>query len=129
MKKIGSKLEVSRAVISTPWLTSSLERVTIHELVEQSLNKYLDYLKTLKPIVSYDTIVEIAREVVEELAVALRKHMGIKKYSDMAMGIVGRFDIYKAMLEEFNVSEQEMRTWIADIMVYLLVNQILFTTS
>ena len=127
LEHVGSKLEVSRAVILTPWLSSSLEHITIRELVEQSLNKYLDYLKTLKPIISYDTIVETAREVVEDLAVALRKHMGIKKYSDMAMGIVGRFDIYKAMLEEFNVSEQEMRAWIADIMAYLLVNQILFT--
>jgi hypothetical protein len=43
------------------------------------------------------------------------------------MAVVGRFDIYKSLLEDFSgVSEEEARLYIADITAYILVNQLLF---
>jgi|GEM_PF-6498773 hypothetical protein len=43
------------------------------------------------------------------------------------MDFVGRFDIYKNLLEDFSgVKEDEARLYIADIKAYILVNQLLF---
>ena len=52
--------------------------------------------------------------------------MGVKEYFDMAQAIVGRFDVYRALLEDFVEEEEVMKTYMADIIAYLLVLQLLF---
>ena len=123
---IAPKIRFAQALILLPWYTDQLRNKDFYDLAKILREKYDEYVKTRVPIVSFDLIVNVARDVISDLALILRKHFGMKKLSDMAMWIVGRFDIYKAMLEEFEVSEEEMRIWIADIMAYILINQILF---
>lgn len=123
--KVGPKLRVLRGLILTPWHSQDVENVTLLELLKSVIESYVEFRKVRVPIVDHLTIAKAAREVVEELAIILRRFMGVKKYSDTALAIVGRFDYYKTMLEGF-LREEEMRVYIADIMAYLLIIQLLF---
>jgi predicted RNA methylase len=44
----------------------------------------------------------------------------------MAQAIIGRFDFYRSLLEEFVDNEVVMKTYVADIIAYLIVLQLLF---
>ena len=125
LEKVGSKLIVLRGLALIPWMSGSLEKIELASLLEQVIRNYLEYRKTKIPVVDYLTIANIARETIEDLAVILRKFIGIKQYTDMALAIIGRFDYYRAMLEDY-LSEDEMKIYIADIMAYLLIIQLLF---
>jgi hypothetical protein len=126
LEDVAPKLQVSRALILTGWFSSGLEKVELARVIENIIEKFVEFKKTLIPTIDYLTIAKVAREVVEDLSNALRRYMGVKEYFDMAQAIIGRFDFYKSLLEEFVDREEVMKTYIADIIAYLTVLQLLF---
>jgi len=124
--KVMPKLHVSRALVLTEWFSSDFENVELLHVVERIIEEFVEFKRTFTPIVNYLTIAKVAREVVEDLSNALRRHIGVEKYFNMAQAIIGRFDFYKSLLEEF-VEKEEMKTYIADIIAYLVVLQLIFT--
>jgi len=127
LSEIAPKIEIAQAIVLLPWLSDRWERITFYEFAKRLRESYENYLKTRSSITSFDVIINVAREVINDLALTLRRFLlGRLEILNMALQIIGRFDIYKAMLEEFNVSEEEMKAWIADIMAYIFINQLLF---
>jgi len=124
---VAPQLPVARALILTSWLSTSLEGVKLQDVIKRIVVSFIDYRKTLSPSIDYMTVAYIARETIEDLANALRGYMGAEKYSDIAQAIVGRFDFYRSLLEEFVEDESVMRTYLADIIAYLVVLQLLFS--
>ena len=119
------RLRVS-ALILTDWLAERRE-LTLEDLAETFTVSFRDWLETRKAKVSYDLVVDVARDSIREIAGYLRQSLSQKPVLDSAMAVVGRFDIYKSLLEDFSgVSEDEARLYIADITAYILVNQLLF---
>jgi len=125
LDSLAPRLEVAAAVVALPWLADYWEAVTLEELARRIASSYRLYLAAKRPTVSYDVIVRAGREAVVEIASSIRRNL-VSKYVDDAMAVVGRFDLYRATLKDFNVEEEEMKAWIADIAAYLVVNQILF---
>jgi len=125
LEKIGPNLKVLRGLALTFWQGQDLENITLIELIKSLLEGYSEFQRTNVPLIDYLTIAKASREAIEELSTILRRFMGIKQYSDMSLAIVGRFDYYRAMLEDF-LSEEESRVYIADIMAYLTIIQLLF---
>lgn len=118
-------LKVS-ALILTDWLAERRE-LTLEDLAETFTASFKDWLKTRRTRVSYDLVVDVARDSIREIAGYLRQSLSQKPVLDSAMAVVGRFDIYKSLLEDFSgVREEEARLYIADIAAYILVNQLLF---
>jgi type I restriction-modification system DNA methylase subunit len=119
------RLRIS-ALILTDWLADRKE-LTLEDLAEAFTTSFRDWLKTKKTRVSYDLVVDVARDSIREIAGYLRQSLSQKPILDSAMAVVGRFDIYKNLLEDFSgVSEEEARLYIADITAYILINQLLF---
>jgi len=126
LNAVAPQLTVARTLILTPWISTSLERVKLQDVIKRIVKSFIDYRKTLSPSIDYMTVAYIARETIEDLANALRGYMGAEKYSDIAQAVVGRFDFYRSLLEEFVEDESVMRTYLADIIAYLIVLQLLF---
>jgi len=119
------RMKVS-AIILTDWLADRRE-LALEDLAETFTTSFKDWLQTRKTRVSYDLVVDVARDSIREIAGYLRQSLTQKPVFDSAMTVVGRFDIYKSLLEDFSgVSEEEARLYIADITAYILVNQLLF---
>jgi Holliday junction resolvase len=122
---LAPTLKVSAAVVALPWLSDYWKELTLEEFAERIAHSYKLYLEARRPTVSYDIIVKASIEAVVEISSSIRRNL-LSKYKDDAVAIVGRFDIYRAMLEDLNVKLVEMEAWIADIAAYLVTNQILF---
>jgi type I restriction-modification system DNA methylase subunit len=119
------RLKVS-ALILTDWVAERKE-LTLEDLAEAFTTSFRDWRETRKVRVSYDLVVDVARDSIREIAGYLRQSLSQKPVLDSAMAVVGRFDIYKSLLEDFSgVKEDEARLYIADITAYILVNQLLF---
>lgn len=76
-------------------------------------------------------MVRIARESIRELASVLRKYLKIPELRRSALAVIGRFDIFRVMLEEFRAQKpheekEPIELYAADLAAYLLVNQLLF---
>lgn len=120
-----ARLRVS-ALVLTDWLAERKE-MALEDLADVFTTSFKDWLETKKTRVSYDLVVEVARDSIREIAGYLRQSLSQKPVLDSAMAVVGRFDIYKSLLEDFSgVKEDEARLYIADITSYILVNQLLF---
>jgi hypothetical protein len=126
LEEVKSRLHISRALILTKWFSGDLEDTNLLHVITNIIEKFVEFQKTLVPTVEYITIAKVAREVVEGLSNALRRYMGIQKYFDMAQTIIGRFDFYRSLLEEFIDREEIMKAYVADIIAYLIVLQLLF---
>lgn len=119
------RLRVS-ALVLTDWLAEKKE-LSLEDLAEAFTSSFRDWLETRKTRVSYDLVVDVARDSIREIAGYLRQSLSQKPVLDSAMAVVGRFDIYKSLLEDFSgVKEDEARLYLADITAYILVNQLLF---
>ena len=119
------RLKIS-ALILTDWLADRKE-LTLEDLAEAFTTSFKDWLETKRTRVSYDLVVDVARDSIREIAGYLRQCLSQKPVLDSAMAVVGRFDIYKNLLEDFSgVSEEDARLYIADITAYILINQLLF---
>ncbi|WP_054853788.1 hypothetical protein [Vulcanisaeta distributa] len=126
LEKVGPNLRVSRGLVLTAWQGIDLEDVTLYGLIETVVKGLVEFRRVQVPLIDYLTIARITRETIEELAVTLRGGLtGIKQYFDGTQAIIGSFDYYRAMLEDF-LNEEEMRIYTADIMAYLLALQLLF---
>lgn len=127
LEKVSGNLNVSRGLILTAWQGADLENITLYGLAEAVIKSFVEYKQAKIPLpqIDYLTIARVARETIEELAQILRNLSGVKQYFDAALAIIGSFDYYRAMLEDF-LNEEEMRIYIADITAYLLVLQLLF---
>ena len=114
------------ALVLTDWLSERKE-LALKDLAEAFTTSFKDWLKTKKARVSYDLVVDVARDSIREIAGYLRQNFSQKPVLDSAMAVVGRFDIYKSLLEDFSgVKEDEAKLYIADITAYILINQLLF---
>ncbi|MGC8896546.1 MAG: HsdM family class I SAM-dependent methyltransferase [Candidatus Bathyarchaeia archaeon] len=119
------RMKVS-ALVLTDWLAERKE-LSLEDLAEALTASFKDWLETKKTRVSYDLVVDVARDSIREIAGYLRQSLSQKPVLDSAMAVVGRFDIYKSLLEDFSgIKEDEARLYIADITAYILVNQLLF---
>ena len=125
LSSVAPKLVVSATIVALPWLADYWRELALEDFARRVADSYRLYLEERRPIVSYDVIVRAAREAIIEIASSIRQDL-ISKYVDDAMAIVGRFDLYRATLQDFKVREDEMRAWIADIAAYLTICQILF---
>jgi len=125
VEKVYPNLTVARGLVLTVWQGQEVEKITLSSLIESIVKAYAEYKRTSTPVVDYLTVAKVARETVEDLATILREYIGVERYMDTISAIVGRFDYYKAMLEDF-LSEEEMKIYMADITAYLLTLQLLF---
>lgn len=126
LEKVVPRLPVSRALVLAEWFSGDFENVGLIHVIESIIKEFVEFKRTRIPAVSYLTIAKVSRETIEELASALRRSMGVEKYFSMAQAIVGRFDFYRSLLEDFVEEEEVMKTYIADIIAYLAVLQLLF---
>jgi len=125
LDSVASKLEVARTIVALPWIADSWKAIRLEDFAKRLEESYKVYVETRRPSISYDIIVDAAREAVVEIASAIRQNL-VSQYVNDAMAIVGRFDIYRAALKDLGVKEEEMKAWIADIAAYLTANQLLF---
>jgi len=125
LDEVAPRLRITKAIVSTPWVTDSWKEICLEDFAQRIAESYRTYIETLLPTVSYDVVVDAAREAVVEIASTIRHNL-VTHYLNDAMAIVGRFDIYRATLTEFEAEEEEMKAYIADIATYLIVNQLLF---
>ncbi len=123
--EVAPRLRIKKAVAFVPWISDSWRELFLEDFARRLVDRYRVYVKTRLPAVNYDIIVDAAREAVVEIASIIRRSL-VTRYLHDAMAIVGRFDIYRATLKDFEADEEEMKAWIADIAAYLTVNQILF---
>jgi 16S rRNA G966 N2-methylase RsmD len=119
-------LQVS-ATILTEWLADRKDLTTLDSLASLVTSHFKDWLRTKTPRVNYDLVVDIARGSIGEIAAYLRSHLVRQPILDSAMAVIGRFDIYKSLLEDVSgITENEAQLYIADITAYILTNQLLF---
>ncbi|MCD6264203.1 N-6 DNA methylase [Candidatus Bathyarchaeota archaeon] len=125
LEKVYPNLEVT-ALILTDWM-SDRKSLTLSSLAELLTDSYKEWLRARVTRVNYDFVVDVARDSIREVASYLRFHLSKKPILDSAMGVIGRFDVYKSLLEDFSgVTEEEAKLYVADIAAYILVNQLLF---
>ena len=125
LRKVFPQITITRGLILTSWQGQELENVPLSSLLESVIRAYVEYKRTRTPLIDYLTIAKVTRETIEELAATLRKYVGVEKYGNIVSAIIGRFDYYRAMLEDF-LSKEEIDIYTADITAYLLVLQLLF---
>lgn len=125
LERIYPNLEVS-ATFFTGWLAHRKD-ATLDSLARFAVAEFQDWLRTKTPKVSYDLVVEIARKSISEIGAYLRSHLVRQPVLESAMAVIGRFDIYKSLLEDVSgITENEAKLYIADITSYILANQLLF---
>jgi len=125
LERIYPNLEVT-ALILTDWI-SERQIPTLSDLATLLTDSYLEWQEERVIRVNYDLVVEVARDSIREVASYLRYHLARDVILDSAMGVIGRFDVYKSLLEDFSdTTEEEAKLYIADITAYILINQILF---
>lgn len=126
LEKVYPNLQVS-ALVLTEWLSDREDLTTLDSLASLVTSHYQDWLRTKAAKVNYDLVVDVAREGIAEIASYLRSHLVRQPILDSAMAVIGRFDIYKSLLEDVSgIPESEAKLYIADITAYLLTNQLLF---
>lgn len=126
LERAYPNLEVS-ATILTEWLADRKDLTTLDSLANLVTSHFRDWLRTKTPRVNYDLVVNVARGCIGETATYLRSHLAKKPILDSAMAVIGRFDIYKSLLEDVSgITENEAKLYIADIAAYILANQLLF---
>jgi len=126
LEKVFPNLEVS-ALILTGWLSDRKDSMTLDSLAGLITDHYQEWLKTKIPRVNYNLVVDVARDGISEIASYLRDNLAHAPILNSAMAVIGRFDIYKSMLEEVSgIPENEAKLYIADIAAYVLANQLLF---
>jgi len=126
LEKVFPNLEVS-ALILTEWLSDRKDSMTLDSLASLIAEHYREWIETKVPRVNYDLVVEVAREGISEIASYLRSHLFHDPIFNSAVAVIGRFDIYKSLLEEVSgIPEKEAKLYIADIAAYVLTNQLLF---
>jgi type I restriction-modification system DNA methylase subunit len=118
------RLKIS-ALILTDWFTDR-KQLTLDELANAFTLSYNEWLLTKKTKVSYDLVVDVTRESIREISGYLRQSLAQKPVFDNAMSVIGRFDIYKSLLEDSGIKEKEAKLYVADVTSYILVNQLLF---
>ena len=123
--RIGHKLSVRRTLVLTPWLSKDIVNVTLEHLAIEFFRAFTRYTRTNLPTVDFLTIARLSREVITELSTIIRAYSRLKAYQDMAQAIVGRFDFYKVLLSEFVEEEEIARTYIADIIAYIVIIEFL----
>jgi len=126
LERVYPNLEVS-ALILTEWLSDRMDVITLDRLASLVVDSYRNWLKTKIPRVNYDLVVEVARGAITEIGAYLRAHLARQPVLESALAVIGRFDIYKTMLEDVSgITEDEAKLYVADIAAYILANQLLF---
>jgi len=126
LERVYPSLEVS-ATILTEWLADRKDLITLDSLASLVASHFREWLRTKTPRVNYDLVVDVARGSIGEIAAYLRSHLVKQPILNSAMAVIGRFDIYKSLLEDVSgITENEAQLYIADITAYILANQLLF---
>ncbi|MDI6847794.1 MAG: N-6 DNA methylase [Candidatus Bathyarchaeia archaeon] len=126
LERVYPNLEVS-ALILTGWLSDRMDLTTLDKLASVIAGHYRDWLRTKIPRVNYDLVVDVAQGAIREIGAYLRAHLVRRPILDSALAVIGRFDIYKSLLEDVSgIAENEAKLYVADIASYILANQLLF---
>jgi 16S rRNA G966 N2-methylase RsmD len=127
LEKVFPNLEVTSALVLTEWLSRREVSLTLNNLASLITSHYQEWVKTKIPKVSYDLLVDVSRDGISEIASYLRDSLLQEPVFNSAMAVIGRFDIYKSLLEEVSgIPENEAKLYMADIAAYILANQLLF---
>jgi len=127
LEKVASKIRVKRGLLLTNWATKHSEEIELKGFLRLVVETIKEFEIAKKPIVDYTTIALVSRETIEELAGAIRQYIiASPKLLDQAQAVIGRFDFYKALLSELVENEEIMKTYVADIMAYIVVLSLLF---
>ncbi len=126
LDKTAPSLEITTAILLLPWASDKWEHITLNEFAKKIWESYETFRVVRYPVINYDLIVNAARAAVNEIAATMRRRISLPEYLQDALSVVGRFDLYSAMLKDLKVTDKELKTWIADIAAYLFVNQLLF---
>lgn len=125
LERVFPNIELT-ALILTDWV-SERQRLTLPELAGFLTESYLEWQSVQVTRVNYDLVVDVARDSIREVASFLRYHLARDAILTNAMGVIGRFDVYQSLIEDFSgATEEEAKLYIADITAYILINQILF---
>jgi type I restriction-modification system DNA methylase subunit len=114
------------ALALTQWLYDKLS-MPLEQLASTLTTTYEQWETQKTTKVNYDLVVLTAQDAIKEIASHLRRHFAKGPILNSAIGVVGRFDLYKSLIEDFSgATERESRLYIADISAYILVNQLLY---
>ncbi|NAZ11150.1 MAG: N-6 DNA methylase [Desulfurococcales archaeon] len=127
LEKAAPKIRVKRGILLTSWASRHSEDIELEKFLRLVVETVKEFEIARKPIVDYTTIALVSRETIEELAGAIRQYiMTDPKLFDQAQAVIGRFDFYKSLLEDLVENEEIIKTYIADIMAYIVVLSLLF---
>jgi len=128
IEKVCPETEVT-AIILTDWWTGRIQ-LPLRKLADLFTRYYNEWIASQKLTrkISFDDIVECARISIRDIASRLKWLIFAQKdVLDVALALVGRFDIYRNLIEDYSgASEDEIKSYIADITAYILINQLLF---
>jgi predicted RNA methylase len=126
LERVIPVVKVKRALALGPWISRYEEEATLEDVLIAIIKELKVYEKVQKPSVDYLTIAYVAREAVEELASVMREVIRIPRILNQAQAIIGSFDFYRTLLSEAVEEEEIMNSYIADIVAYLTILNLLF---
>jgi 16S rRNA G966 N2-methylase RsmD len=127
LEKVFPNLTVVSALVLTEWASKREASMTLDSLASLVVGHHKEWLKTKTARVDYDLVVDVARVGISQIGSYLRTHLSQEPILNSAMAVIGRFDIYRSLLEDVSgISESEAKLYIADIASYILTNQLLF---
>jgi len=127
LEKVFPNLPVTSALVLTEWASKREASMTLDSLASLIVGHHKEWLKTKTPKVDYGLVVDVARVGISQIGSYLRTHLSQEPILNSAMAVIGRFDIYKSLLEDVSgIPESEAKLYIADIASYILTNQLLF---
>jgi hypothetical protein len=126
LERVISVVKVKRALALGPWISIYEEEATLEDVLIAIIKELKAYEKVQKPSVDYLTIAYVAREAVEELASVMREVIRTPRILNQAQAIIGSFDFYRTLLSEAVEEEEIMNSYIADIVAYLTILNLLF---
>jgi len=127
LEKAAPKIRVKRGILLTSWASRHSEEIELERFLRLVVETVKEFKTARKPIVDYTTIALVSRETIEELAGAIRQYiMTNQKLFNQAQAVIGRFDFYKSLLEDLVENKEIIKTYIADIMAYIVVLSLLF---
>jgi 16S rRNA G966 N2-methylase RsmD len=127
LEKVFPNLTVASALVLTEWASKREASMTLDSLASLIVGHHKEWLKTKTAKVDYGLVVDVARIGISQIGSYLRTHLTQEPILNSAMAVIGRFDIYKSLLEDVSgIPESEAKLYIADIASYILANQLLF---
>jgi hypothetical protein len=119
-------VEIATTLVMTEWLAERQRNLTLSKFADLITERLERYEQTKRRLVSYDLVVGVAQEAIKDIAVLLRLHIRMGKVFDTSLTAIGRFDLYTSLMQGEKITKDETKLYIADIVSFILVNQLLF---